>query len=60
MVLEPDGPEVLVRLFESADLPEHWARLDEFEGPGYERVVTTVRTEAGDVPASIYVHRDRF
>jgi hypothetical protein len=36
-------------------LPAHWARLDAFEGPGYQRVVTTVRTSTGDVDASIYV-----
>jgi gamma-glutamylcyclotransferase (GGCT)/AIG2-like uncharacterized protein YtfP len=36
--------------------PDHWARLDDFEGDGYERVVTTVRTPAGEIDASIYVH----
>lgn len=29
--------------------------LDDFEGPGYERVRTTVRTEGGDVEACLYV-----
>src|SRR5580698_6593519 len=55
--LIPDslGPLVDVDLFESTDLPEHWARLDEFEGIGYRRVVTTVNTEEGDRSAWIYV-----
>ena len=42
--LDPDGPTVAVQLFESPDLPEHWTRLDEFEGSGYRRTVTTVNT----------------
>jgi gamma-glutamylcyclotransferase (GGCT)/AIG2-like uncharacterized protein YtfP len=57
LVLDAAGPAVAAQVFESADLPAHWPRLDEFEGPGYERVVTTVHTEAGDIDASIYVLR---
>ena len=53
--LDPAGPLVDVHLFESPDLPEHWYRLDEFEGAEYRRVVTQVRTGEGDVPAWIYV-----
>jgi gamma-glutamylcyclotransferase (GGCT)/AIG2-like uncharacterized protein YtfP len=55
LILDPLGPSVDVDLFESADLPEHWARLDEFEGSGYHRVVTTVKTEEGERRAWIYV-----
>ena len=55
LVLDPLGPEVEVFLFELLDLPEHWSRLDAFEGSGYQRVVTTVRTADGDVEAWIYV-----
>ena len=55
LVLDPTGPLVDVHLFESSDLPEHWARLDRFEGTEYERVVTQVCTPDGDVPACIYV-----
>jgi hypothetical protein len=44
---------VAAQVFESTDLPAHRPRLDEFEGHGYERVVTTVHTYAGDVDASI-------
>lgn len=55
LVVDPAGPAVDVQVFESRDLPAHWARLDAFEGPGYRRVVTTVRMHAGDVDAFIYV-----
>ena len=57
LVLDPAGPEVAVQVFESPTLPQHWERLDAFEGPGYERVLTSVSTPAGTVAASIYVHR---
>ena len=57
LILDPEGPAIDVQVFESGDLPAHWSRLDDFEGSGYERVVTTVRTSAGDVDASIYVFR---
>jgi len=48
------GPLVDVDLFESAELPGHWARLDEFEGSGYRRVVTVVETTEGERTAWIY------
>ncbi len=55
LVLDPEGSAIDVQVFASDDLPAHWSRLDRFEGPGYKRVVTTVRTPAGDLDASIYV-----
>lgn len=55
LILDASGPAVDVFLFESADLVDHWARLDEFEGPGYRRVVTRVCTADGEVSACIYV-----
>jgi gamma-glutamylcyclotransferase (GGCT)/AIG2-like uncharacterized protein YtfP len=58
LVLDAGGPPVDVHVFEPGDLPAHWSRLDQFEGPGYQRVATTVRTAAGDVEASIYVLRE--
>ena len=54
LILDPDGPAISVHVFESRDLPDHWTRLDDFEGPGYQRVVTTVSTPAGDLDAYIY------
>jgi gamma-glutamylcyclotransferase (GGCT)/AIG2-like uncharacterized protein YtfP len=55
LVLDPTGSAIGVDVFESIDLPAHWERLDTFEGPGYERVMTTVHTPTGDVDAFIYV-----
>ena len=57
LILDPKGPAISVQVFESMDLPDHWSRLDDFEGPGYQRVVTTVRTPSGEVDAFIYVLR---
>ena len=55
LVLDPAGSAISVRLFESADLPAHWARLDAFEGSGYRRVATAVSTVEGELRAFIYV-----
>jgi gamma-glutamylcyclotransferase (GGCT)/AIG2-like uncharacterized protein YtfP len=55
LVLDPDGPGVAVQVLESDDLLAHSDRLDAFEGPGYERVATSVRTSQGVVEACIYV-----
>jgi gamma-glutamylcyclotransferase (GGCT)/AIG2-like uncharacterized protein YtfP len=54
LVLHPDGPAVEVHVFESDDLPVHWARLDVFEGPGYQRVVTEVESSEGPLEAQLY------
>jgi gamma-glutamylcyclotransferase (GGCT)/AIG2-like uncharacterized protein YtfP len=58
LVLAPEGEAVTVELLSSVDLPNHWARLDAFEGAEYRRVVTTIVTAAGDVGAYIYVLAD--
>jgi gamma-glutamylcyclotransferase (GGCT)/AIG2-like uncharacterized protein YtfP len=55
IVLDRGEPTVGVEVFESSDLPDHWTRLDEFEGSGYRRTVTAVGTAEGDLLASIYV-----
>lgn len=53
-----DGDEIAGFLFSSEKLSEHWAALDNFEGPEYARVLTTVRLKNGtNVPAFIYVLR---
>ena len=54
LLLDEDGANVAVQLFESADLPQHWARLDAFEGPGYCRTLVMASTPVGDVPAFVY------
>lgn len=38
-----------------SELPDQWSWLDEFEGPGYERVAVSARTEESDVVTSLYV-----
>jgi gamma-glutamylcyclotransferase (GGCT)/AIG2-like uncharacterized protein YtfP len=55
LVLDPAGGEVEVQLFESPDLPQHWGRLDAFEGEGYRRRLAEVQTADGRVEAFIYV-----
>ena len=55
LILDPFGVSIQVDLFESIDLPEHWARLDEFEGSGYRRVVATILTGESKRNAWIYV-----
>ena len=46
IVLDELGGEVHGFIFSSQELSAHWARLDAFEGDGYERVVTAA--ELGD------------
>lgn len=58
LTLDPDGAVVPVQVLTSEDLASHLDRLDAFEGPGYQRVVTLVETAAGNVPAYIYVLAD--
>jgi len=57
LILDPEGRAVEVPLFESPDLSSHWPRLDDFEGPGYQRVTVPVETADGRLEASIYVHK---
>jgi gamma-glutamylcyclotransferase (GGCT)/AIG2-like uncharacterized protein YtfP len=54
VILDAKGPTVEVDLLESPELPQHWPRLDAFEGPGYVRVTVEVETDEGVLPASIY------
>jgi gamma-glutamylcyclotransferase (GGCT)/AIG2-like uncharacterized protein YtfP len=58
LMLDPAGPLVPVQLFESADLPAHWPRLDDFEGPGYRRTPVTVALDDGPIEAWIYAAAD--
>ena len=55
IVLDARGDEVQGLLFTSESLDQHWTRLDEFEGEGYERVLTSVKRQDGaTVDAYIY------
>ena len=54
-VLDERGDEIEGLVFSSENLAEHWARIDAFEGEGYERVLTTAKLEDGTaVDAYIY------
>jgi gamma-glutamylcyclotransferase (GGCT)/AIG2-like uncharacterized protein YtfP len=58
--LDEEGGEVRGFLFTSENLFEHWAALDEFEGPSYERVQTIVKLQDNTVvDAYIYALRSR-
>jgi len=42
MLWRPRGKRIDVHVLESSELAQHWARLDEFEGVGYRRVLVPV------------------
>ena len=44
---DPSGEELKAKLFESPDLPDHWDRLDRFEGPDYRRLLIPVEIDRG-------------
>lgn len=55
ILLNQDDAEVSGLIFTSDNLPEHWQRIDAFEGDGYTRVLTTAKLESGSaVQAYIY------
>jgi gamma-glutamylcyclotransferase (GGCT)/AIG2-like uncharacterized protein YtfP len=55
-VPDPAAPPVDAWLFTSTDLPRHWPALDDFEGPGYRRVIVDIETPTGAwlPPAQVY------
>jgi gamma-glutamylcyclotransferase (GGCT)/AIG2-like uncharacterized protein YtfP len=59
IVLDERGSEVRGLVFSSDELAAHWTRLDDFEGDGYKRVLTTAVLEDGrTVQAYVYALRD--
>ena len=55
IILNDSENEVKGFIFCSDELADHWERLDEFEGEGYQRVMTSVTPEDGaTLPAHIY------
>lgn len=56
VVLDEGAEPVPVQLFASADLPEHWARLDEFEGPGYRRVPVEVEVPVEEKTLTAWIY----
>ena len=60
IVLDEHGNEIQGFLFSSEKLSDHWARLDEFEGKSYERVMTVVKlNDNRTVDAYIYQLREK-
>ena len=55
LILDSTAPTIAIHLFESDDLPNHWPRLDAFEGAGYRRVKAQIDTSNGPLVAWIYV-----
>ena len=58
IILDEHGGDVNGFLFSSEALAKHWADLDEFEGEGYERVLTTVKLKDGRA-VDAYIYRLR-
>lgn len=56
IVLDERGSEINGLLVSSESLAEHWARLDDFEGEGYERVLTKA-TLADGTAVNAYIYR---
>jgi gamma-glutamylcyclotransferase (GGCT)/AIG2-like uncharacterized protein YtfP len=52
---DPSGEELKAHLLESPELPNHWDRLDLFEGPRYKRRIVPAHTETGIRMANVYV-----
>ncbi|UNK48740.1 gamma-glutamylcyclotransferase [Lysobacter sp. S4-A87] len=60
IVLDESGNEVDGLVFTSDELVGHWSRLDDFEGDGYERVLTVATLQDGtQVQAFVYQLSDR-
>ena len=50
-----EGEAVEGFIFSSSQLSEHWSMLDDYEGPGYNRVAVVVKT-AGGIKLDAYVY----
>ncbi len=56
IVLDEHGDEIPGLLFSADSLSHYWARIDEFEGEGYTRVLTLARRNNGTT-VDAYVYR---
>lgn len=45
LVIDREAQEIQGHVFTSENLADHWMELDEFEGEGYERILTRVKLE---------------
>ena len=58
IVLDEQAEKIEGLVFSSESLAQHWARLDAFEGEGYERVLTRATLkDGGAVDAYVYALR---
>lgn len=55
---DDNADPVTVDIFESEELPDHWERLDVFEGEAYQRVTVQAETDRGRIDVSIYELKD--
>lgn len=56
--LDPRGDRIPVGVFVSAGLPDHWHRLDGFEGTNYRRSLCAVHDDSGGlIVANVYEAR---
>ncbi|MEM6944716.1 MAG: gamma-glutamylcyclotransferase family protein [Pseudomonadota bacterium] len=56
---EPAGPHLAAWLLEAAALPDHWERLDRFEGDAFQRLTVDFHLTTGEtLPAQVYVLGD--
>ena len=56
IILDEQADDVEGFLFSSDQLAAHWPRLDEFEGQGYERVLTKAKRKDG-TPVDAFVYQ---
>ncbi len=49
---------IAVQILQSYKLPDHWERLDKFEGQNYRRIVWPIETAGGVLMGNVYAHRD--
>lgn len=52
---DPAGPNIDAQVLLSEQLPEHWPRIDDFEGSAYKRRLITISTSGAIDVAFIYV-----
>ena len=56
IILDERGGEVQGLLFTSESLDKHWASIDDFEGDGYERVLTSAKRRDGTI-VNAYIYQ---
>lgn len=60
IVLDEQAAEIHGFVFSSQELSQHWSMLDNFEGDGYERVITSATLEDNSrVSAHIYTLKNK-